>query len=506
MNSPGRFSGRFAGHPQLLPDPDTAAAAVRQLREHLRRRPDDGPAWLALAQLLAGGLPGPELHHALEQAIQSNPESTDAWLLAAGVHRRQRGLDAALHWLAHWSRQNPDLTAPQVAAAALQAEAARQAGRWQDAVTFYREVEKSRPLDPALLNDIGSCLASLERFDDATAYFRAALQQRPRFPEAQLNLGLLLACQGRDDAALQHIAEVLEDDGIAADTRHGAQVLQAILREHGRLRRPLERAVRTGRVDDLQAALETTPALLAQPHADTVTRLRRVAERCRALAPAANGGPLGDSPETNPDAARRVEAAILCNLEGGAGQLQELDARLAAAAGAEPAEATEHRYRCVLRAIRDRDRHDCGQLCGAEGEAWLRYWHARLLATEPDKRPGQYKLSANAIKGLPLTPPEQVAGSLGLALRELSPTVPAGAARGLFLYVAVNMIHAFGDGNGRLARFLLAWETARTGARRLLVPVAARAPVAQALDVAWLEGEVAPLAAAISQATDRPLR
>jgi hypothetical protein len=473
-----------------LQDPDAAAAEARRLREHLRRRADDGVAWLALAQLLAHGLPGPELHHAIEQAIQSSPASTEA----------------ALQWLAYWSRQNPDLAAPRVAAAALQAEAARQAGRWQDALTGYREVEKSRPQDPSLLNDIGSCLASLERFDDAARYFRAALQHRPRFPEAQLNLGLLQACQGRDDVALQHIGEVLEDDGIAADTRHYAQVLQAVLREHGRLRRPLERAVRTGRVDELQATLDTTPALLAQPHADTVTRLRRVAERCRELTPAAIGGPLGAADDANPDAARRVEAAILCNLDGDAEKLRELDSGLAATVGAEAAEATERRYLCVLRAIRDRDRHDCGQLCGAEGEAWLRYWHARLLATEPDKRPGQYKLSANAIKGLPLTPPEQVAGSLGLALRELSPTVPAGAARGLFLYVAVNMIHAFGDGNGRLARFLLAWETARPGTRRLLVPVAARAPVAQALDVAWLEGEVAPLAAAIGQATDRQLR
>ena len=51
-------------------------------------------------------------------------------------------------------------------------------------------------------------------------------------------------------------------------------------------------------------------------------------------------------------------------------------------------------------------------LQGPAGEAWLRYWHARLLRDAPDKQPGQFKVAANAIKGLPLTPAENVTGTV----------------------------------------------------------------------------------------------
>jgi Flp pilus assembly protein TadD len=467
---------------------------LRQLRELLQRRPDDGIAWLALAQLLARRPPGAELHHALEQAIRSNPDSIDTWVLAARVHRQQHGLAAAQRWLAHWSRQYPALTAPRQAATLLQAETAREAGQWQEALALYREIEKSHKLDPLTLNDIGSCLASLERYEDAERHFRTALRLHPQFPEAQLNLAFLQACQGRDDAALQQIGEVLEDYRAGPGTRHGAQVLQAMLREHARLGPLLEQAVRSRRIGDLQAALDATPDLLARPHEDTVMRLRRVAEGCRSLA---TGKPADLSDDTDRVAARRVEAAILCNLEGGAAALAKCSAQLEEA----PADPAEQRFRIALDVLGDRDDHEPADLCGPFGEAWLRYWHARLLAGEPGKRPGQFKLSANAIRDLPLTPPEHVAASLRLALRELAPALPLGAARGLFLYVAVNMIHGFGDGNGRLARFLLAWETGQASVRPLLVPLGARAAVARALDIAWLEGDAGPLEQAIRQAS-----
>lgn len=472
------------------------------MQERLRRRPEDGAAWLALARLLALRPPGPELYHAIEQAIRSLPESADAWLLAAAVHHRQRGAAAALQWLEQSAQQNPALAAPRTAIALLRGDAYRRSGRWREALAAYREVEPARSSDPLLLNNIGNCLASLEQYAEAGRYFERALQQQPDFAEARLNVGFLRACQGRDDEALKRIDAVLQDAGLDPGTRRAAQTLRDILTEHRRLAPPLAEALVSGEVGGLQDALARTPARLSAAHEETVATLRALAGKCRDLAGeapvpryAAGTGPLP-----------LLEAFTQCNAEGGAAALARLCADPADAtdASAETADPSRHRrFQGMRGVIRERAGADPRVLQEPEGEAWLKYWHARLLADEPGKRPGQYKISANAIKDLPLTPPERVAGTYRKLLAEILPEVPGGFVRGLFLYVAANMIHGFGDGNGRLARFFLAWETEAAGTGSLLVPVDMRAEFARGLDAAWLERDLAPLVASLVRAHSR---
>jgi tetratricopeptide (TPR) repeat protein len=482
---------------------------LQALRERLRRRPDDGAAWLALAQALFGA-PTPEasadeLHHALEQAIKSMPEALDAWLLAASVHQRQRGLAAALQWLQYTARQNPRLAAPRVALASLRADAYRQAGQWSEALAGYREVEKFRPGDPALLNNIGTCLASLERFAEAAEHFEKALRLRPDFPEARLNLAFLRACQGRDREAASTIDTVLQDACLEPATRRAAATLRDILGEHQRLEPFLRGALQSGEVTALQRALADTPPDLGRPHEPSVARLRALAERCRDLAFAPADFRCGADPASLP----LVEACLQSNLEGGAEAIARLRAELEMASGSPAVTESLRQALNFMETGRDRTGRDPGVLQGPAGEAWLRYWHARLLRDAPDKKPGQYKVAANAIKNLPLTPAENVTGTVRALLSELLPPVPAGLPRGLFLYVAVNMIHGFADGNGRLSRFLLAWETESAGLPPIVIPTSIRAQVARALDVAWLESELSPLLQALKLAvaeTDRLLR
>jgi hypothetical protein len=84
--------------------------------------------------------------------------------------------------------------------------------------------------------------------------------------------------------------------------------------------------------------------------------------------------------------------------------------------------------------------------------------------------------------------------------------VQPGLPRGLLLYIAANMIHGFGDGNGRLARFLLAWECESAGLPPLLVLTGLRAQTASALDTAWLEGDPGPLTEALAASRAETLR
>ena len=494
-------------------------AQLQTLRDHLRRCPDDGAAWLALARQLirtqAPEAPADELHHALEQAIKSLPEALEAWLLAAGVHQRQRGPAAALQWLQYTARQNPQLAAPRVALASLRADAHRQAGQWSEALAEYREVQKFRPGDPALLNNIGTCLASLERFAEAAEHFEKALRLRANFAEARLNLAFLNACQGRTRDATSSIDEILQDAGLEPATRQAATTLHHILDEHQRLAPFLDGALQSGEMTSLQQALADAPPRLGRPHEPSLARLRALAERCRDLTFDAEDFRYGADTASLP----LVEACMQANLEGGAEALAEATELLRAelepasaspAMSKSPAMAKTLGQALHFMAIgRDRQGCDPGVLQGPAGEAWLRYWHARLLCEAPDKQPGQYKVAANAIKGLPLTPAENVTGTVRALLSELLPLVPAGLPRGMLLYIAVNMVHGFADGNGRLSRFLLAWETESAGLPPLVIPTNVRIQVARALDLAWLEGELDPFFQTLKlavTATDRLLR
>lgn len=322
-----------------------------------------------------------------------------------------------------------------------QAGGHRLAGRWTEALTAYREVERFSAPDPWLLNNIGTCRASLEDYEQAAGYFDRALRLQPDFPEARLNIGFLRACQGRDAEAVDIIAGVVQDRSLDPATRQAAATLRDNLGEQQRLESFLQYALQSGDVTALQRALGEAPPSLGRPHEPSLTRLRTLAERCRNLA-------------FNPEE--------FCQ--------------------------------------------DAGAVALPLVEACL---HARLDGGAPDKRPGHYKVTTNAIKGLPLTPAENVAGTYRALLSELLPAVPEGLPRGLLLFNAVNMIHGFADGNGRLARFLLAWEAESAGLSPIVIPKNVQKQVALALDVAWLEGELQPLLEALRLAhaeTGRLLR
>lgn len=500
----------------MADDGQAGGRQLQSLRDHLRRRPDDGSAWLALAQALtrallqapqaaANGQQQAELQHALEQAIRSAPESLDAWLLAASVHQRQRGPAAALQWLQFSARQNPQLTAPRVAQSALQADGHRLAGRWTEALTAYREVERFSANDPWLLNNIGTCRASLEDYEQAAGYFDRALRLQPDFPEARLNIGFLRACQGRDGEAVDIITGVLQDRSLDPATRQAAATLRDNLGEQQRLEPFLQDALQSGDVRALQRALGQAPSSLGRPHEPTLTRLRTLAERCRELA----FNPEEFSQDAGAVALPLVEACLHARLDGGAAAMIRLHTELADKSGESAATENLRRVEYFLAIGRDRTTSSPRVLVAPEGEAWLRYWHARLMRGAPDKRPGHYKVTTNAIKDLPLTPAENVAGTYRALLSELLPAVPEGLPRGLLLFNAANLIHGFADGNGRLARFLLAWETESAGLSPVVIPKNVQKQVALALDVAWLEGELQPLLEALRLAhaeTGRLLR
>jgi hypothetical protein len=72
-------------------------------------------------------------------------------------------------------------------------------------------------------------------------------------------------------------------------------------------------------------------------------------------------------------------------------------------------------------------------------------------------------------------------------------------AKAVFMYVAVNMIHGFADGNGRLSRFILNWEAESAATPLIVMPLNLRAQLTQSMDTAWFEGRLEPLVASIGE-------
>lgn len=81
--------------------------------------------------------------------------------------------------------------------------AALQAGRPQEALTFFQAAQQLAPKNPDVSNNLGVCLAKLQRHDEALQAFRTALTRDPAHRPALKNLARLLQARGSADAVIQ---------------------------------------------------------------------------------------------------------------------------------------------------------------------------------------------------------------------------------------------------------------------------------------------------------------
>ena len=539
--------------------PVSNSAQIKALRDHLARKPKDGRAWLSLAQLLSDKPSGHELRQAVGQSIKLLPDNHQVWVLAAKMQQREHGAAAVLNWLKTVAQQNPEVVAIKLASASvrssrdpdgalsgyqqiiksfpkdtrayillagllqklarfddavkvatraieldrrllaawgIRAEAYRQSFRWQEALSDFQEIKKHRPQDPRPLNKIGVCLIRLDQHESAAEHFEKALELDPGYTIAKINIGLLCATQLKSDEAVVRINDALQDPALDAATRRTANITLAILMEQQRLRPFLEQAQRSGIMTPLQAALDETPAALLQADQQSVDKLWQLATLCRDF----QFTPEDFSYSAGTEHLSFIEACAHCKVSGDAKMEMALKGNLNNDSARSQKSRQNQNVLIAWQIIRDRQNIKSDVLQRAEGEAWLRYWQARLLFESPEKLPGQYKAITNTIGHEMPTPPECVAGTYRLLLRDIRPTIPAGLARAVFMYVAVSLIHGFCDGNGRLARFLLAWETETTGLPAIVIPLELRAELATSLVKVLFEAKLEPLASVLSSA------
>lgn len=129
----------------------------------------------------------------------------------------------------------------------------------------------------------------------------------------------------------------------------------------------------------------------------------------------------------------------------------------------------------------------------------LRLLNRRILEDRPDKRPGEWKRLANRAGGTTFVAPELVEGTLHEAWRFYS-TLPPGFPRAVFALFAVNEVHPFADGNGRVARALLNAELSAAGQCRVVIPLSFRTDYLGALRAISRQGNPEPPLRAVERA------
>jgi tetratricopeptide (TPR) repeat protein len=125
-----------------------------------------------------------------------------------------------------------------------QAAARHCAGRFAEAITYYKQILSLKPDLPEVYNNLGHALAALDKPDAAVAAFRRAIELKPVNPEALCNWGLALTELGRlDDAEAKYRRAIAVSPGFAGAYNN----LGLLLKERGRLneaRMAFEQAIR----------------------------------------------------------------------------------------------------------------------------------------------------------------------------------------------------------------------------------------------------------------------
>jgi hypothetical protein len=124
----------------------------------------------------------------------------------------------------------------------------------------------------------------------------------------------------------------------------------------------------------------------------------------------------------------------------------------------------------------------------------LRVRHGVLMASRPDKRPGEYKNTPNRAGSTEFVLPELVEGTLEQGF-DLVGEITSPFFRALYMMFLVAEVHPFTDGNGRIARIMMSAELQHAGEVPIIIPTVYRNNYLAALRAATYNTSFDPLMA-----------
>lgn len=121
------------------------------------------------------------------------------------------------------------------------------------------------------------------------------------------------------------------------------------------------------------------------------------------------------------------------------------------------------------------DRVEMGRLAGNADEflELLRQRHHMIMAGRPEVGPGEFKRVANRAGATEFVDPELVPGTLAAGFR-LRTQLDTAWERAVYIAFVIAEVHPFADGNGRIARAMMASELEAGGEARIIIPTVYR--------------------------------
>ena len=189
-----------------------------------------------------------------QQALTLDPNHPDALVASAGINLSRGDPRTAITTLQPLVRQRPDLTV----AVSLLAEAHRQAGQLEDALTHFRQLESAGNANPYTLFIPGQIALRQNQRDEARRAFEATWQRYPNFQPALEQLVALDVAEKRPDAARQRLQTQLQ----RTPNSGSLHLLSAQL--HFAERQPEQAEAALNRAIELQPDLSAAYALLSR--------------------------------------------------------------------------------------------------------------------------------------------------------------------------------------------------------------------------------------------------
>lgn len=496
QQNPGHVAARLAAA-QLLTS-SQAEAANHRFESIIKDFPDDSRAHLLFAEHLQNQGRVPEAADKLEQSLKIKSDVAENWAALAMLRLAENRYGEVVIAASKALELDPAAVAPRLS----RAKAYCQAAQWDRGLSDYREIDKSMPDNPFVLLGLGACLAGLGEFDEALHVLRKALQIKPDLAELKLDIALVLASLGRIEDALNDFEVLLRASDLPKTVRETVVIAQTVLQENRRLESIIKDASESGDITGLQHALLQAPEVLLQTDSQTNERLQAMAQACQkwvvddVVTDGASVDPLLD-----PVQIAFVEACLLCRAADKAVDMANIWRAIhMAQSNVSLLDEKQRNVFGVWRSVLDRGHLPIALNDHSKGEAWLRYWHFRVLHDKAAALPGFFKFSRNSIGVHQTTAPQYLIESVRMLMNETAPGVPAGEARAVYMLAAINEIHAFTDGNGRLARFVFNRELQQAGLQTILFFPDMRKTMTECLQAAQYQNDFKPFQQALLQA------
>lgn len=465
--------------------------AVQAWTRASERWPGSLPVRLGLAQARLRAGDADAAIPLLESVIAHAPSGPAAWLALAVARsmldRHDDAIDAAERAVA----LAPRLAEPRLGLG----DVLRRAGRAEDAQAAYARAVELAPGNVDALNKLATMLRAGGDASGAEALLRRALEIAPGHPYLRVNAATLALALRRHDEGRRELESVLADRRLPPDARHEAREALAMLDEAEALGEPIDRALSSLSPAPIEAALRARPRGTA-PDDELLAFLDRVADRC------ASGAAMGV------DAARGAPAspdwsAIEAHHHYRRSRTPEAIAATVALVKRPDTARTRVELNIVqyARAVEAAGALRLDDADPVAFEANLRWIHAMLTKHRPDRAPGTFKVGTYLGLGMrSLSPchPGETQATLDRIVTDILPRVPAGAARGAFVQVAVVTLQPFDDCNTRVGRFLQNRVLARAGIFPSLRPAQGDRELLLAVQST---GDLAPMLSSVVEGT-----